>query len=209
MHVLGAMCPRPTLVRRCRPPGLYFCFCCTLVLPLLRLWLLGGAATEYNKQPFLRAVGILLLAALGTGGLHALTCNNLLRAAWPITFVDPWQVLCGLCTRTVILMCQRQECASLYISSTSAGSVGCLGVGLATFGLGGRGRMRGVGGTVALVLYRVVLPRSPVERSRRSCRALALSLFSQHARVFLFPLASLWFSGCVAGKGELSLPGRV
>eukprot|EP00903_Cladosiphon_okamuranus_P005465 g5450.t1 len=44
-------------------------------------------------NPFLRAVGIILLAVLGTGGLHALTCNNLLRAAWPITFVGPWQVL--------------------------------------------------------------------------------------------------------------------
>lgn len=82
---------------------------------------LGGATGL--QQPFLRAVGIILLAALGTGGLHALTCNNLLRAAWPVTFVDPWQVLCGLYTWTAVffLMCQRRECVGIVVQSTNSG----------------------------------------------------------------------------------------
>ncbi|CAM9447796.1 unnamed protein product [Ectocarpus sp. 12 AP-2014] len=42
---------------------------------------------------YLRSLLIIAIAALGSGGLHALTTNNLLRAAWPITLVDPWQVL--------------------------------------------------------------------------------------------------------------------
>eukprot|EP00904_Undaria_pinnatifida_P009798 jgi/Undpi1/5949/HiC_scaffold_2.g01223.m1 len=75
---------------------------CTLRATTVATVTRGGAVSSEEgppthrlvpDNPQLRGAGVLALAGLGSGVLYALASNNLLRADWPIPFVQPWQVL--------------------------------------------------------------------------------------------------------------------